>query len=82
MENRDGSADFIDNGKVRRFNSPLNNRTKIESKRFKNYTSNIDKVLESAKPIVPANVIQEEVFQENKSNQDDLMGSLLQLPVR
>ena len=76
----DARGEFIvgekcDNGKVRRFNSPLNNRTEIESKRFKNYTSNIDKVLESAKPIVPTNTIQEEVLQ-NDGDKIQLYGNV------
>ena len=66
MKNSEGNSTFVDNGKPRRYNSPLNNRTKVDSKRFKDYTSNIDKVLEDAKPLIPSNTIQKEIVQEDK----------------
>ena len=66
MKNSDGSPMFYDKNGIRRYNSPLNNRTKVDSKRFKDYTSNIDKVLEDAKPLIPSNTIQKEIVQEDK----------------
>lgn len=50
MKNSEGNSTFVDNGKPRRYNSSLNNRVKVDSKRFKDYTSNIDKVLEDNTP--------------------------------